>query len=510
MEFFDFILIFVAIASFLFIHTWRSNRKNPIINLRFFGMLPSVLCNLSNIHDHATTTLKQCGGTFLFKGPWFTNLNYLITSDPMNVHHITSKNFDNYIKGSEFYEIFEILGDGIFNTDSHKWKHSRNILHSLFRQNSFESLVVKTIHKKLHSCLVPLLNNTSELGTVVDLQDIFQRISFDNICSIVLGFDPKSLPNKLIEFPEVAFEKAFNLAEDAIFYRHLVPRFLWKLQKWLQIGRGKTYTECEKIVDQFLHQCISSTFQEQSKVKCTKDDDEPTFNMLKALVEESGMEQIDRKFLRDNALTLLVAGRDTISSSLSWFFWLVSTHPVVEAKILEEIRANFITKEEYRLITSRVENLNKLVYLHGAMCEALRLFPPVPFEHKSAVKSDILPSGHRVNANSMVIYSLYSMGRMEQTWGEDCLEFKPERWVSEKGSIIHIPSYKFIAFNAGPRSCLGKNITFIQMKIMAIALLCNFQFEVVEGHNNVCPCVSVVLHMKHGLKVKVTKRGIIN
>ncbi|KAL1324380.1 hypothetical protein HN51_034543 [Arachis hypogaea] len=508
MDSLEFIAIVAAILSFFFIHTWRSNRNSPVTNWPFFGMLPGVLCNLSDIHDQTTTTLKQCGGTFLFKGPCLTNLNFLITSDPMNVHHITSKNFDNYIKGSEFYEIFEILGDGIFNTDSHKWKHNRNILHSLFRQNSFESLVVKTIHKKLESCLVPLLNNTSELGTVVDLQDIFQRFSFDNICSIVLGFDPNSLPNKLKEFPEVAFEKAFNKMEDTMFYRHIVPRFLWKLQKRLQIGQEKSYSECEKIIDQFLHQCISSTFQEQSKVTCTKDDDEPNFNMLKAIVEESEMEKIDRKFLRDNAISLLLAGRDTISSGLSWFFWLVSTHPVVEAKILEEIRANFITNEENWVITSRLENLNKLVYLHGALCEALRLFPPVPFEHKSAVKSDILPSGHRVNANSMVIYSLYSMGRMEQIWGEDCLEFKPERWISEKGSIIHIPSYKFIAFQAGPRSCLGKNISFIQMKIIAITLLWNFQLEVVEGHNNVCPSVSVVLHMKHGLKVKVTKRGI--
>ncbi|MED6152510.1 hypothetical protein PIB30_092793, partial [Stylosanthes scabra] len=93
------------------------------------------------------------------------------------------------------------------------------------------------------------------------------------------------------------------------------------------------------------------------------------------------------------------------------------------------------------------------------------------------------------------------MGRMKQTWGEDCLEFKPERWISEKGCNIHIPSYKFIAFHAGPRSCLGKNISFIQMKMVAITLLRNFQFEVVEGHN-VSPSISVVLHMKNGLKVK--------
>ncbi|MED6117214.1 hypothetical protein PIB30_107950, partial [Stylosanthes scabra] len=320
MDTLQFIAIFVAIVSFFFIHIWWSNRNNLFINWPFFGMLPAVLYNLSNIHDYVTTILKQYGGTFIFKGPWLTNSNFLITCDPANVHHITSKNFDNYIKGPHFYEIFEIMGDGIFNTDSYKWKRNRDILHSLFRKNSFESLVVKTIHNKLESCLVPLLNDVSELGTVVDLQDIFQRFSFDNICSIVLGSDSNSLPNKLIVFPEVTFEKAFNKIEDVFFYRHILPRFLWKLQKWLKIGGEKNYSECEKIVNQFLDQCISSTFQEQNNFNCTKDDDESNFNMLKALVEESGMEQIDHKFLRDNAISLLAAGRDTISSGLCWFF----------------------------------------------------------------------------------------------------------------------------------------------------------------------------------------------
>ncbi|XLR13629.1 hypothetical protein HN51_034533 [Arachis hypogaea] len=333
-----------------------------------------------------------------------------------------------------------------------------------------------------------------------------KRFTFDNICTIMLAFDPNCLPNKFTEFQEVAFEKAFNKMEDAILYRHFVPRSLWKLQKWLRIGSEKHSIVSQQIIDKFLHECISSNFDEQHSrvINCTQED-EPNINMLKALVEESGMEQIDYKFLRDTAINLLTAGRNTISAGLSWFFWLVSTHPKVEIKILEEIRANFNANEENWLI-SEVKNLNKLVYLHGAICEALRLFPPVPFEHKCAIKSDILPSGDCIGPNTMIYYSLYSMGRMEQIWGKDCLEFKPEKWISEKRSNIQIPSYKFIAFNAGPRSCLGKNLSFIQMKIVAIALLWNFHFQVVEGHS-VCPSVSVILHMKHGLKVHVTKRS---
>jgi cytochrome P450 len=98
-------------------------------------MLPSVLYNQSNIHDYATLVLKHHGGTFQFKGPWFTNIaNFILTSDPMNVHHITSKNFNNYGKGSDFHEIFEVLGVGIFNLDSNEWKQERTLLHSILKR----------------------------------------------------------------------------------------------------------------------------------------------------------------------------------------------------------------------------------------------------------------------------------------------------------------------------------------------------------------------------------------
>jgi cytochrome P450 len=105
------------------------------------------------------------------------------------------------------------------------------------------------------------------------------------------------------------------------------------------------------------------------------------------------------------------------------------------------------------------------------------------------------------------MYLLYAMGRMEQIWGEDCMEFKPERWVSETGHIIHVPSYKFVAFNTGPRSCMGKDISFFEMKMVAASILWKFRIQVVEGHP-VTPRLSIVLRMKHGLKVKLTKRYI--
>ncbi|KAE9616445.1 putative alkane 1-monooxygenase [Lupinus albus] len=383
-------VVAVAILLFFFIHLWRQNRNNPLPNWPIIGMSVGFFCNLSNIYDFLTKVLKYHGGTFMIQGPWFTNIKFVITSDPTNVQHITGKNFSNYGK--------------------------EDILHSLFKNNTFESFHHQIIQKKLETSLIPFLSHASKEGTQVELQDIFQRFTFDNICSMVLGFDPNCLPNNFNELSETHYSK-----------------ILCKLQKWFRIGHEKDLSESQVIVDQLLHECIASRCENQSKYNSNQAD-ESNFDVLKALMGETGNEQIDHKFLRDTALNLLFAGRDTISASLSWFFWLVSTHPLVEAKILEQIRDTFVTKQE-SWVNIGVDELKKLVYLHGAICETLRLFPPVPMEHKCAIKSDILPSGYIIYPNTMVLYSLYAMGRNEETWGKDCLEFKPERWISEKGAI---------------------------------------------------------------------------
>ncbi|KAE9588926.1 putative cytochrome P450 [Lupinus albus] len=107
---------------------------------------------------------------------------------------------------------------------------------------------------------------------------------------------------------------------------------------------------------------------------------------------------------------------------------------------------------------------------------------------------------------TMILFSLYAMGRVENIWGIDCLEYKPERWISKRGSIVYVPSYKFLSFNAGPRTCLGKDMSFIQLKMVAASILWNYNIQVLQDHN-VSPSLSIVLAMKHGLKVRITKNN---
>ncbi|MED6220896.1 hypothetical protein PIB30_049220 [Stylosanthes scabra] len=500
----------IIVSSFLFLyvhHHRRNSCRTPLlIDWPILGMLPQLLGNLWQFHDYVTNLLRQKGGTGEFMGPWFTNMNYIFTCDPLNVHHIMSENFDNYVKGSNFQEIFEPFGGGSVAADSETWKYRRASMQSMMRKMSFERMSEKSIQKKLQNCLLPILDHACSHEKVLDLQEVFSRLMFDETSIMILGYDPKSLS---IEFPLIKAEKAFKEVMESIFYRNTVPISVWKFQKWLQIGNEKKLTEACKVFDQFLYSHISEKRQELIISKCNKssDDDSLLSDIMMTTDQNGKMVFDDDKFVRDVAFNLYAGGRDTITSGLTWFLWLVATHPSVEAKILEEIKENFDAIDGKKRKVLGIEDVKKLIYLHGALCESLRLFPPIPIERKQSLKSDTLPSGHRISPNTSIILFTYAMGRFEEAWEKDCLKFKPERWISEKGKIKHISYYKFFSFNAGPRICLGKDVALFQMKIVAAAILRNYHIQVVENHP-VTPAQSILLLMKHGLKVNIARRQV--
>ncbi|KAF8411570.1 hypothetical protein HHK36_004125 [Tetracentron sinense] len=496
--------ILLAIVCVLYLRRMSSN-NGLLRNWPFFGMLPAILHNYQHIHEYLTQVLKLAGSTFIFKGPWFANMHIVFTTDPANVHYVMSSNFSKYPKGPESKKIFDVLGDSLFNLDLDSWRIQKNAFHAWINQRRFHRFLEKTNLNKVERGLVPVLEHVAKQSLVVDLQDVFQRFTFDSTCILASGSDPGCLS---IDFPDAPFSKAFDDIEEALFFRHIVPESYWKLLRWLGIGEERKLSRAWETLDYFIAKLITMKREEMSKRKKMKEDheEEERVDLLASYMVD---DNYNEKFLRDNVLNFIFAGRDTTSAALTWFFWLVSKNPSVETKLLEEIKATLRVNDEekHKLYAFNTKELRRLVYLHGALCESLRLFPPVPFQPRSPLFPDILPSGHPVDKKSKIIFSLYAMGRMEAIWGKDCLEFKPERWISPQGGIIHQPSFKFLAFNAGPRSCMGKEVAFSQMKAVAVAMINNYHIQVVEGHP-VSPSTSIILHMKHGLMVRLIKRSV--
>ncbi|RWR72331.1 alkane hydroxylase MAH1-like protein [Cinnamomum micranthum f. kanehirae] len=503
----EILIAFVSLYYLLLcIRSVRSSPKGGVVlNLPIVGMLPSLLLNKHHLHDWVTQLLKNNGCTFMIKGPWFTHLNISATCNPANVTHIFSTNFSSFPKGSQFAKNLDILGDGIFNSDSESWRIQRKIAHNLISSKKFRTFTARTSQAKVKD-LMHVLGHMAKKGEgavfAFDLLDVLQRFAFDNTCILVLGTDPASLS---VDFPTVPFSKAMDDAMEAIAWRH---------------GRKRNWLEAWKTIDHFINQQVSTRTEELNHKSDTshegdeKDYEEERGDLLTSYMnnqlgaDELDMLRSDDEFLRDTAMNLMLAGRDTISAALTWFFWLIATNPNVETNILEELRASFpelIDGCQERMKVFDAEKLSQSVYLHAALCESLRLFPPLPINIKNVLKPEVLPTGEIVQGRMTIAILIYALGRMESVWGEDCLEFKPERWISESGRMKFEPSHKLLAFNAGPRICLGKEMAFMQMKAAAAALIYNFRFQVLEGHP-VSPKLSVILHMDKGLMVQVTER----
>jgi fatty acid omega-hydroxylase len=209
-------------------------------------------------------------------------------------------------------------------------------------------------------------------------------------------------------------------------------------------------------------------------------------------------EEPSTKELRDIVLNFIVAGRDTTACALSWTFYELTRHPEVVSKIIVEVNeiCGVAPKVDYSL-----EKLNKLEYTHAVAMEAIRLHPSVPNDMKYAVHDDILPDGTFVPARAAVVYSPYALGRSKQIWGNDADMFNPERFFKQSEPS----TYKFIAFNAGPRICLGKPLALMNMKMVLAVLLPNFNFQDFKGHTGEYD-LSAVLRMKNGFSVRVSRR----
>ncbi|KAL2245117.1 UNVERIFIED_CONTAM: Alkane hydroxylase MAH1 [Sesamum indicum] len=456
-EIFFFTFIVILLPAVLRSRSWR--KSSGPTNWPLLGMLPGLLRISGRIHSYAAQVMNESGGTFELKGPWFCNMDMLITCDPANIHHILSRNFSNYPKGPVFRKTFDVLGDGVINADFELWELHRRTTLSFFSHATFHTFLARDVWAKVETALLPVLDSFLKQGVAVDLQDILQRFSFDNICKLVLDYDPQSLS---IDLPYVPCEKAFSDAVEPLLHRYILPEGVWKLQNGLELA----YEE-------------------------------------KNIGSSNGL----RVFLRDTALSLIFAGRDTTSTCLTWLFWLIAKNPLTETKIREEMESKLQLKEDNNWRFFSVEESCKLVYLHGALCESLRLFPPVALQHKAPIAPDTLPSGNYLEPNTRVVVSFYSIGRMESVWGKDCLEFKPERWITPGGRTKHEPSYKFPAFNTGPRTCLGKEMAFVEMKMVATAMIYHYNIQLVEDHP-VIPSNSVVLQAKHGLKVRLSRRNV--
>ncbi|KAJ4961793.1 hypothetical protein NE237_021703 [Protea cynaroides] len=502
------IWIFSSIAAFVAIHSLRQRRQQGLPVWPVIGMLPSLVLGLrGDIYEWISIILCRTNGTFRFRGPWLTTLHYVITSDPRNLEHLLKTKFSNFPKGVYFRDTMQdFLGDGIFNADDEVWRRQRKTVSLEFHTAEFRKLTTQSLFELVHSRLLPVLEDSITNFVPIDLQDVLLRLTFDNVCMLAFGVDPGCLSRGL---PEIPFAQAFEDATEISVLRFLIPMTVWKVMRFLNVGKEKKLNKAIREVHEFADEVIRARKKELSSF--SGENKRPPSDLLTVFMglKDDEEKPYSDKFLRDICVNFILAGRDTTSVALSWFFWLLDKNPAVQDQIFSEICGIVGGRDESNnmgedSIVFRPEELKKMEYLQAALSEALRLYPSVPVDFKEVIEDEVFPDGTILSKGEKVFYAIYAMGRMESIWGKDCREFKPERWMKD-GRFLSESAYKFTAFNGGPRLCIGKDFAYYQMKFVAASIIYNYQVKVVENYP-VVPKLALTIYMKYGLKVTLSRR----
>ncbi|CAH9109689.1 unnamed protein product [Cuscuta epithymum] len=392
-------------------------------------------------------------------------LGNVITGNPVNVEHILTTNFHNYPKGELFSSILgDLLGRGIFVVDGHSWLFQRKLASRELGSVAIRSYAFDIVAAEVRHRLLPLFSAYAGNGDVMDLQDVLRRFSFDNICKFSFGMDPGCLN---LSSPVSDFAAAFDLASTLSAQRAIIASpIVWKVKKFLNVGSEKKLSEAVRLVDELAAALIRQKRNSGGRGGAS----DQTNNLLSRFMRNIN----DDKFLRDIVISFLLAGRDTIASALTSFFWLLSKHKEVRDRIRAE--SGRVMEPDQQLPT--YQQIRDMHYLTAAVHESMRLYPPVQFDSKICAADDTLPDGTFVRKGARVTYHPYAMGRMESIWGPDCREFRPERWL-ENGDFRPECPFKYPVFQAGPRVCLGKDMALVEIKSVAVAVIRAFDVEVV-------------------------------
>ncbi|KAL6867579.1 hypothetical protein ACP4OV_015603 [Aristida adscensionis] len=518
------------VSALLVLRTWRAGRSGkkarPPAPSRYppglrpyplIGNLPQFLANRHRVLDWMTEALaRQPTCTFELRRPG--GVRGVITANPANVEHILRARFEDYPKGARLASLLhDFLGRGIFNADGGAWRAQRKVASHEFNTRSLRAFVARSVHGELHGRLLPLLRRAAASGREIDLQDVLERFAFDNICRVAFDYDPRQLPDagdgdgdgdgtaapdEGSRFAD-AFRDAQNLSAGR--FRYALPGF-WKIKKALNVGSERRLRESIAVVHGYADRIIQARREEMegggggfekhdlmSRFMASEDES----------FSESGVP------LRDVVISFLLAGRETTSSALTWFFWLLSSRPGVARRIRDEVAAVRARRPQDGLrdgVGFDLDELREMHYVHAAITESMRLYPPVPLNTLRAAADDVLPDGTAIGAGWFASYCSYAMGRMAAVWGEDAPEYRPERWLDAAALFRPESPFRFAAFHAGPRLCLGKEMAYIQMKSIVACVLEELDV-VVDGAYKPQQVASLTLRMRDGLPVSVKPRG---
>jgi cytochrome P450 len=376
------------------------------------------------------------------------------------------------------------------------WRNETDPVVRLLREGVL--VIAGAYHDEVRALMDPPLRRRHVLGHIPTFWRLAERLSRE--------WQDGGIYDMLVEMRRLAlfllFEPLFgvDLTDD-------LPR-LWqpilKLLKYISPGLWLVwpqaprpgYGQARRVMDAYLYELIRRRRQELAKGRIPDD-----ANLLDRLILA---ETMNDDLIRDQLLTMLIAGHDTSTALLAWTFYLLGIHPEARARVQAEADAVLGDGDE----PPTAETLSKLHFTDQVIKETLRLYPPIHVGNRRAAE-DLELQGYRVPAGTRVMYSIYLTHRDPAEWpAADA--FQPERFdaaarragAPEESAESGL---RYVPFGGGPRNCIGAAFAQVEARVVLAYLFRRFDFELLNP-DRIRPYMGATLEPRPGVLVRVRRR----
>ncbi|MFY9531538.1 MAG: cytochrome P450 [Candidatus Acidiferrales bacterium] len=396
---------------------------------------------------------------------------YLLVN-PRDIEYVLVTNAGNFTKSADYRALARILGKGLLTSEGEFCRRQRSLIQPAFRHDSILSYAPVMTHAA--SRMVDGWRDTEARN----LHEDMMRLTLEIVAQCLYGAEVAEVAERVAQALDVAAESFLAAASQALIFPFDVPDFFTPRLR-------RAIRELNNVIN--------------SMIRARRVSNEPRGDLLDTLLrarDAEGKPMSDAQ-VRDEMMTLFVAGHETTALALSWTCYLLAQNPEIEAKLVEELRTDLGDR------APAPEDLQRLRYTEMVLKEAMRLYPPAwGIGRKAIAECEI--GGYRVPAGTN-IFILQWLTQRDPRFFPDPERFDPERWRDDPVRAGKIPRFAYFPFGGGPRVCVGASFAMMEASLLLAMIQQKYHFDLAPGHP-VEVFASATLRPKHGIHIILHRR----